>query len=144
MRKSDPGRFSRGAAALLLASVFIHFADRILGVRIEVFSGGLGYFSGLWIVDLFLVPFLAGILVSLIFGFGGKWLAHLPPLIVRGISYMEVTRMAALPDGGVLIPMGWWGFFVILSIEFCAVGGVIGEVLIKRTYGRSTPQKAGT
>ena len=34
------------------------------------------------------------------------------------------------------MPIGWWGFFVILTIESAAIGGVIGEVMIKRTYGR--------
>jgi hypothetical protein len=32
--------------------------------------------------------------------------------------------------------MGWWGFFVILAVESAAIGGVMGEILIKRTYGR--------
>ena len=39
------------------------------------------------------------------------------------------------------MPLGWWGFFLILAIESAAVGGVIGEVMIKRTYGRSAAQK---
>jgi hypothetical protein len=39
------------------------------------------------------------------------------------------------------MPMGWWGFYVILAIEAAAIGGVIGEVVIKRTYGRSAPSR---
>ena len=38
-------------------------------------------------------------------------------------------------SGARLIPLMWWGFFVILNMEFCAVGGVIGELLLKRWYG---------
>lgn len=126
----------------MLAAVFIHFCDRILGVKIEAFTGGVGYFSPWWALDVFLVPFLAGLMVSRIFGFGGKWLAHLPPLIVRSASYVAIDRhVTAIPPGSSLMPIGWWGFFLILTIEFCAIGGVVGEVLVKRTYGRSTPGK---
>ena len=143
MRRSNPERVYRGAGAVILASVFIHFCDRILGVQIEAFTGGIDYFSPWWVVDVFLVPFLAGILVSLIFGYGGKWLAHLPPLIVRSLSYFAIAhQMTAIAPGYSLMPVGWWGFYLILTIEFCAVGGVIGEVMVKRTYGRSTPSKA--
>ena len=79
MRKSSSQRLYRGAAALILASVFNHFADRILGIKIEAFPGNvLEYFSPLWVLDLFLVPFLAGVLVSAIYGFGGKWCVLLP------------------------------------------------------------------
>jgi len=88
------------------------------------------------VIDVFLIPFLAGIIVSLIFGFGGKWLAHLPPLIVRSVSYFALAQhMTTIAPGSSLIPIGWWGFFLILTVEFCAVGGVIGEVMVKRTYG---------
>ncbi len=142
MRKTNSERLRRGAAALLLATAFNHFADRLLGVQIEAFSGGIGYFSMLWVIDLFLVPFLVGGLVSLIYGYGGKWLSFIPSMIVRTVSYfgiaMHVTPMAA---GSKLMPMGWWGFYVILAMESAAVGGVIGEVMLKRTYGRSAPPK---
>jgi len=39
------------------------------------------------------------------------------------------------------MPAGWWGFFVILAVESAVIGGVLGEVLIKRIYGR-TPKSA--
>ncbi len=144
MRKSSSQRLYRGAAALILACVFNHFADRVLGIKIEAFPGNvLEYFSPLLVLDLFLVPFLAGVLVSAIYGFGGKWLSYFPPLIVRSVSYFEVAHITGVPPGSALIPLGWWGFFVILAIESSALGGVIGEVMIKRTYGRTpVPQKA--
>jgi hypothetical protein len=142
MRRSNPGRVYRGAGAVILASVFIHFCDRILGVKIEAFTGSIDYFSPWWTLDVFLVPFLGGIIVSSIFGFGGKWLAHLPPLIVRSLSYFAIDHhMTVIAPRDSLMPIGWWGFFLILTIEFSAVGGVVGEVMIKRTYGRSTPNK---
>jgi hypothetical protein len=142
MEKSNSQRLYRGAAAVLLGTAFNHFADRILGVKIEAFSGGIGYFSGLWVLDLFLVPFLAGVLVSLIYGFGGKWLSYIPSLIVRTVSYFGIANhLTSIAPGSSLMPLGWWGFYVILAIESAAVGGVIGEVVIKRTYGRSAPRK---
>ena len=143
MRKINSQRLYRGAAAVFLASAFNHFADRILGVTIEAFSGGVGYFSPSWVIDLFLVPFLSGMLVSVIYGFGGKWLSYLPSLIVRIVSYFSIAaHVTIIAPGSSLMPLGWWGFYVILAIEAAAVGGVIGEVMIKRTYGRSAPQKA--
>jgi len=143
MRKSNSQRLYRGAAAILLGSAFNHFADRILGVTIEAFSGGVGYFSPLWVLDMFLVPFLSGVLVSLIYGFGGKWLSFVPSLIVRLVSYFGIANhLIPMAPGSSLMPLGWWGFYVILAMEAAAFGGVIGEVVIKRTYGRSAPKKA--
>ena len=143
MRKTKLGAVYRGAGAVILASVFNHFCDRLLGVTIEGFTGGIGYFSPLWVVDMFLVPFLAGMMVSLIYGFGGKWLSYIPALIVRCISYFGILyHVIPLAPGSSLMPMGWWGFYVILALESAAMGGVIGEVLIKRTYGRAAGKKA--
>ena len=87
---------------------------------------------------MFLVPFLAGMIVSLIYGFGGKWLSYIPALIVRCISYFGILHhVIPMAPGSSLMPMGWWGFYVILAFEAAAIGGVIGEVVIKRTYGRA-------
>ncbi len=142
MRQGNSRRFYRGAAAVLLGSAFNHFADRILGVQIEAFSGGVGYFSPSWVLDMFLVPFIAGVLVSLIYGYGGKWLSFLPSLIVRSFSYFAISHhLTGMAPGSSLMPYGWWGFYLMLAIEAAAVGGVIGEVVIKRTYGRSAPRK---
>ena len=142
MRTSSLPKGYRAVAAVLLGSVFNHFCDRILGITIEAFTGGIGYFSPFWVLDLFLVPFVTGIFVSLIFGFGGKWLSYVPALIVRCVSYFGIAyHITPLAPGSSLMPLGWWGFYVILAIESAAVGGVVGEVIIKRTYGRS-PKKA--
>jgi hypothetical protein len=62
---------------------------------------------------------------------------------VRAASYFAIANhLTAIAPGSSLMPLGWWGFYVILAIEAAAIGGVIGEVMIKRTYGRSAPQKA--
>ncbi len=131
----DPNRLLRGAAAIGLAMVFNHFGDRLLGIRIEIFTG-IAYFSPLWVVDVFFIPFVSGMLVSVIYGLGGKWLCYFPPMIVRAISYYEVADMTGVPQGAALMPLGWWGFFVIVVVEAAVIGGVLGEVMMKRTYGR--------
>ena len=128
-------RFRRGVMALVAGCLINYLGDHLLGVRIELFWG-LSTFNLLWFLDVFIVPFIAGIAVGVIFGLGGKWMCYFPPLIVRFYAYFETLKIIGIPDGAKLMPMGWWGFFVILAIESAAIGGVIGEIMIKRTYGR--------
>jgi xanthosine utilization system XapX-like protein len=128
-------RFKKGVLALVAGCLINYLGDHLLGVRIELFWG-LSTFSLLWFLDVFIVPFVAGIAVGTIFGLGGKWLCYFPPLIVRFYGYFETMKIIGVPDGAALMPMGWWGFFVILAVESAAIGGVIGEIMIKRTYGR--------
>ncbi len=125
-----------GTLAILAGSVVIYIGDKVTGVNLEMFYG-VGTFSPLWVVNLFFVPFLAGIVVSLIFGLGGKILAHLAPLPVRILSYYEVNNMPVAPEFGVVLPMGYWFLVLILAMEFAAIGGVVGEILVKKTYGRT-------
>jgi hypothetical protein len=87
---------------------------------------------------VFFVPFLVGLLVAWVYGSGAKWLSYFPPLIVRSISYAYIAYGAGAPHGSNLNPMGWWGFYVILAMESAGIGGILGEVLIKNVYGRST------
>ncbi|MBI5451058.1 MAG: hypothetical protein HY940_06840 [Gammaproteobacteria bacterium] len=128
-------RYARGAVAILAGCLINFFGDMALGVNIELFWG-LQTFDALWFIDMFVVPLIAGLVVGLIFGLGGKWLCYFPPLIVRLFSYFYLAKFAVIPDGASLMPMGWWGFFVILTIEAAAFGGVAGEIMIKKTYGR--------
>lgn len=129
-------RFYKGTLALLAGCVLNYFGDRLLGVQIELYRG-LQSFNGMLILDMFVLPFIVGMVVAFIFGLGGKWLSYFPPLIVRAISYLQLTYMGDIPAGAVLIPLGWWGYFVILVMTSSAFGGAIGEVMVKRTYGRS-------
>jgi hypothetical protein len=129
-------RYQRGLAALLIGMALNHFGDRLLGVRIELFSG-LSTFSFAWLLDVFFVPFVVGLVVSRIFGLGGKWLCYFPPLIVRSLSYAEILYVSGTPHGSNLNPMGWWGLYVILAMESAGIGGIVGEVIIKNIYGRS-------
>ncbi len=124
-----------GVLAVLAGSLVIYLGDVLLGVNLEMYYG-VATFHPLWIVTLFFVPFLAGIVVSLIFGLGGKILAHLAPLPVRIISYYQVSN-GPDPEFGVVLPMGYWLLILILAMEFAAIGGVVGEILVKKTYGRT-------
>ncbi len=116
--------------------------DRLLGVRIELFWG-LQTFNFIWFLQLFILPVLVGMSVSVIYGLGGKWLCYFPPLVVRFIAYYQTQYIIGVPDGASLMPMAWWGFFVILAVECAVIGGVAGEILIKRIYGRTSKEEAG-
>lgn len=120
----------------LVAGCLVNYAgDRLVGVDIELWWG-LNTFSPMWMVDVFIVPLIAGIVVAMIFGLGGKWLCYFPPLIVRCISYINFAYFTEVPPGAELMIIPYWIMFVILAVEAAAFGGVIGEIIIKRTYGR--------
>lgn len=129
-------RLLTGIVALLAGVALNHIGDRLLGIKLELFTG-LSTFSFAWALDIFVVPFFVGLLVSWIFGLGGKWLCYFPPLIVRCISYAEILYVTGTPHGSTLNPLGWWGFYVILAMEAAGIGGIVGEVMIKGVYGRS-------
>jgi|GEM_PF-2981984 len=124
--------------AIAVGCLVNYLGDKLLGVRIELFYG-LETFNFVWFLQLFVLPLFVGISVSFIYGLGGKWMALLPPLIIRYLAYIETRDVLGIPDGTALMPMGWWGFFVIIAMEVSMIGGVIGEIAIKRVYGRSQP-----
>ena len=126
----------KGLLALFVGCVLNYLGGHLLGVQIELYRGLLG-FGGLWVVDMFLLPFIVGFVVALICGVGGKWLSYFPPLIVRAISYYQVVHLSVLPQGATILPIGWWGFYVILVVEASAFGGILGEIIVKKNYGRS-------
>ncbi len=128
-------RLLKGVAAIMIGCALNHFGDRLLGVQIELFRG-LETFSFAWILDIFVLPFVVGLAVAAIFGMGGKWLCYFPPLMVRVVSYAAIAHGGHIPAGSSLLPLGWWGFFVILAMEAAAFGGIAGEIMVKGTYGR--------
>ena len=129
-------RMMNGVVALIMGSALNYFGDRLLGVKIELYRGILDY-DGLWVLDMFVLPFFVGILVAVIFGLGGKWLCYFPPLIVKSISYLEILYLTGVPEGASLMPFGMWALFVTVVMTAAGFGGVIGEILVKKTYGRS-------
>jgi len=124
------GLFAIGAGALV-----VYLGDQLLGVKLEIFSG-FNTYNIFWVLDLILVPFIAGLLVSFIYGLGGKILAHFSPLVIRVIEYYSLDQ-SSLHDGIAVLPLGFWILVVIVTVEAAAAGGFVGEVVVKRTYGRS-------
>lgn len=125
--------------ALCVGCLVNYLGDWLLGIRVELFYG-LQTFNFFWFLQIFVLPVLVGICVTFVYGLGGKWVAPLVPLIVRSIAYYETQHFIGVPEGSYLMPAGWWAFFVILAMETAMIGGVLGEILVKRIYGRSKPQ----
>lgn len=123
------------AVAVVAGAIVVYAGGRLLGVNLELYYGPATY-SPQWVLTLFFVPFVGGIVVSLIYGLGGKILAHLPALLVHAIAYYQVYGTSPA-DGADILPIGYWIFVVILCVEFATIGGVIGEVMVKKTYGRT-------
>ena len=128
-------RFFSGVVAVIMGCALNYLGDRLLGVKIELFRGILD-FNGLWLIDMFVLPFFVGVLVAVIFGLGGKWLCYFPPLIVKSISYLEIIYLTGVPEGASLMPFGMWALFVTVVMTAAGFGGVMGEIIIKKTYGR--------
>lgn len=126
-------KWQRFFVAFFISCLFFNLGQMLLGVRIELYSGIAAY-NFAFVISMFLLPLLTGIIVGMIYGWGGKWLAHFPPLVVLGVDYY-ITMQTGAPEGTRLIPLMWWAFFVILNMEFCAMGGVFGEIFLKRWYG---------
>lgn len=125
-----------------MAGMALNFSgDWLLGVKIEVFSG-IATFTFPWMLDIFLVPFIVGLVVSKIVSRRyGKWLACLPPLFVRCISY-SYMYLFVFNDGkdfSYHLNLYYWGPCVILAVEAANIGGILGDVLIG-TYRRKELQ----
>lgn len=137
-------RFISGTLAIMVGCIVNYVGDRLLGVRLELvpINDPLAIFNALWAIQVFIIPIFVGIATASVFGLGGKWLCYFPPMIVRTIAYVESYYLTSLPEGMTLMPFGWWIFFVILAVECSAIGGVFGEIMIKRIYGRTSPEEA--
>jgi len=120
----------RGVLAFVVGVALYEACMQLLGVQLEFFSG-LGTFNIEWIVAMSIVPVAVGVVIGMIYGFGGKYLAHFPPAIDM-LWHFQHASTADIPSNVHLLPWGLWIMFVILQMEFCAVGGFIGEVLIRK------------
>lgn len=123
-------KWMRFAFAFPVGCLVMQTGLSLLNVRLEWFFG-MATFSLSWAFCLSILPFLCGIAVGVIYGFGGKYLAHFPPALVMGYAYYE-SMTHTLPDGVYLLPWQLFGFYTILLMEFSAFGGVIGELFIRR------------
>ncbi|MEQ6340683.1 MAG: hypothetical protein M3A44_03295 [Gammaproteobacteria bacterium] len=126
------------AAAAVTVGVLINvIGDSWTGVQLHLFFG-IDYFTYDWAITLFFIPFVAGLPVALIYGFGGKLLAFFVPFIVQGYKYLDAFYGGAvMPEGARLLPVVYWALVVLIAMEFAGLGGLVGEVIIKKTYGRT-------
>jgi len=129
-------RLFTGVVAILAGMLTCFLGDYLLDVSVDLWWG-INTFGTEWILAMFLVPFISGIVVSAIYGMGGKWLCYLPPVFVRMISYFSFAfGLTEVPTGAELLTFPLWVLIVILAFEAAAFGGVAGEILVKKTYGR--------
>jgi hypothetical protein len=122
----------RGVLAFAVGVVLYEVGMLLLGVHLEYFEGLAG-FNMAWIIAMSALPVAVGIAIGMIYGFGGKYLAHFPPAIVMLWHYQNIN-FAEMPAEAHLLPWGMWIMFVILQMEFCAVGGFLGEIFIRKRY----------
>lgn len=124
-----------GSLAIAAGVLVNYLADKLLGMRLELFWG-VATFSPTWVIDLFLAPFIAGAVVSMVYGLGGKILCYFVPIILRSFSYIEMLNYEVMPDGVSVLPFWYWLLILIVAIEAAAFGGTFGEIIVKKTYGR--------
>lgn len=122
--------------SIVIGAVVIYAGDFVLGIDLEIFHGIIGTFTPLWIVDLIFIPFVAGVVVSGVYGLGGKIWAYFPPLLVRVPAYLTADP-SVYGTGASVLPFGYWILILVVVVEACGIGGIVGEVVIKKTYGRS-------
>ena len=141
MGKDMSQLYVRSIVAVLAGMAFNFLGDWLLGANIEIFKG-ISTFTFTWMLDVFLVPFIAGLIVAKIFGRkGGKWLACLPPLFVRCLtySYMHLFVFNDGTDFYFHLNLYYWGPCVILVVEAANFGGILAEV-IAGAYKRKSIQ----
>ena len=133
--------YVRGVVAVVVGTALNFFGDGLLGVNIETFKG-IATFNFLWMLDVFVVPFFVGWAVAKIFGRkGGKWLACLPPLFVRCLTY-GYMYLFVFNDGTDFffhLNIYYWGLCVILAVEAANFGGILAEVMVG-AYSRKWQQ----
>lgn len=131
--------YTRGTVAVLAGSGVIFIGDTLLGAQIEIFRG-IATFNFLWMLDVFFVPFIGGLVVTLIYKERtGKYLAFLPPIIVRSLSclYLYLTNEQWNEDFFFHLHLHYWGLAVLLCFQASYLGGNWGGVL-NGSYRRRT------
>ena len=123
--------------AIMSGAAAMYALNQVFDVRMELFGDLATYFHPRLFIGLVLTPFIAGVIVSLIYGLGGKLLCYFPALMVYLYQYASTKYgISTLPDDMRLLPIGYMGFIIIVAIECAAVGGILGEIWVKKTYGR--------
>ncbi|MDQ6992905.1 MAG: hypothetical protein Q9M31_05475 [Mariprofundus sp.] len=123
----------RAITAFVVGGTLMQSGFTLLDVHLEYFSG-LQSFNASWLFAMSILPVGSGVLIGLIYGFGGKYLAHFPPAAVLIMAYYQ-SMQVPVPVGSHLLPIGMMTMFIILQMEFCAVGAFLGEIFIRRRFG---------
>lgn len=135
--------YLRYALAIAAGTAFILLGDWLLGAHIEYFQG-IATFTIPWVLDVFVVTFLSGMLVSrIVKSRKGKWIAFIPPFLARSLSYLYLY-LFVFNDGKDFffhLNLYYWGPTVILAVEFSNLGGILGDVL-SGAYGPLRRQAA--
>jgi hypothetical protein len=130
-----------GVFAVLAGMAVNAFGDWALGVRLEDFRG-MATFTPAWVVDVFVVNFVVGLIVAKFYGRHAKWLAIVPPLLVRCLSYGYLYFIENHQgDFFLQLHLHYWGPTVILAVECANIGGILGEVMMG-VYGRKPVSRA--
>src|SRR3569832_3033196 len=101
------------AVAVLVGAGIVYLGDKLLGVTLERFYG-VETFTLFWVADLFLVPFIAGIVVFLFFGFGGLLFVFLCLVFVWVFCFFVFFVFLSFAGGGVKMPMPYRQFVVVV------------------------------
>ena len=64
------------------------------------------------------------------FGNGSQWLACLPPVLVRGLSYLHLYYSDSKGDFFLELYLFYWDPCVILAVESANFGAMLGEVSV--------------
>lgn len=133
-------RWRAGAVAVGAGIGVNILGDWLLGVRIEVFQG-MATFTPAWMADVFLINFLVGLVVARFYGRHAKWLAIVPPLMVRCLSYSYLYFVENhTGDFFLQLHLHYWGPTVILAVECANIGGILGEVLMGVYHRKSSAE----
>ncbi len=140
-------RWISGTVAVLAGMALNFFGDWVTGGHIESFRGIETFTLG-WAADIFLVPFMVGLLVAWIFGKHAKWLACLPPLLVRSLTYLYLylAHFSSNPNADFYLNLHlhYWGLCVILAVESANLAAILGEVLVKVYHRKGEDGKLRT
>jgi len=147
-RASEKGRpwaprWQRGLLAFFAGAAVLETGLVLLDLHIEWYAG-LATYNWRFVLGMSLLPTLAGFVVGIIYGYGGKYLAHFPPLVLLGWHYYESTHLVhQMPPGVYLMPWQLWAFFVIFQMEMSALGAFLGEIVSRRwmSWDAATPQR---
>lgn len=136
-------RITAGLAIAAGCAVIVA-GDLLLDVRIDIFQG-IYTFTFLWMLNVFLVPFVAGLAVALIYRQrAGKYLAFLPPLMVRfgNVVYLYFTNDAWNEDLFFHLHFHYWGLMTLLTMQASYIGGMWGGAL-SRSYVSDKKLRSG-